>query len=84
MPAELLAEWMAFDRIEPVSVGYRGEVGTGIVASLIANVNRDPKRRRDPYEASEFMPRWGEAVKEETPGPAEVWNKVKMWAERYQ
>jgi hypothetical protein len=89
MPASLLAEWMAFDRLEPVSLGYRAEVGSGIVASVIANVNRDPKRRREPYAASDFMPEWCEASQRisdsaEESDPAEVWQKVKAWAERYK
>ena len=89
MPAALLAEWMAFNQVEPVSLGYRGDVQAGIVASLIANVNRDVKSRKEPYEAEDFMPRYGEP----TPGPSlkggetrpeDVWAKVKMWAERYK
>jgi len=99
MPAGVMAEWMAFDQVEPVSLGYRAEVSAGIVASLIANVYRDGKKRPKPYEAGEFMPRYGALTpdpsptgrggEEPTPAesggarPEEVWRKVKMWAERY-
>jgi len=92
MPAALLAEWMAFDQVEPISLGYRGDVGTGIVASLIANVYRDPKKRQEAYEASDFMPKYGpnspapfpEREVGEEPAPEEVWAKVRIWAGRYK
>lgn len=86
MPASLLAEWMAFDRVEPVSVGFRGDVASGIVASTIANVYRDTKRRREPFEASEFMAKYGSRLPVDggQPSPEEVMAKVKMWAERYR
>jgi hypothetical protein len=28
-----------------------------MIASTIANINRDPKSRSDPYEPADFMPR---------------------------
>lgn len=32
------------------------DLGFGIVASVIANVNRDPKKRRKEFEPKDFMP----------------------------
>lgn len=93
MPASLLAEWMAFNRLEPVSIGQRAEAGSAIVAAVLANVNRDPKRKREAYQADDFMPGWGRSTdfgsglngsKGNDPEPQEVWKKVKMWAERYK
>jgi hypothetical protein len=34
--------------------------------ALLANVNRDPKKRARPYTSAEFMPRW-ERPKQQTP-----------------
>lgn len=32
----------------------------GILASVIANVHRDPDKRREPFKAADFMPKFGE------------------------
>lgn len=34
----------------------RADFHAGLVASVIANVNRDPKKRPDPFTAADFMP----------------------------
>lgn len=34
----------------------RQDFRAGMVASVIANVNRDPKHRREPWQTSDFMP----------------------------
>lgn len=50
-----LSEWMAFYSLEP----WGTEVDDhrhGVVAATIANVYRDPKKRRQPYEAGDFFP----------------------------
>ena len=64
MTAEEFGYWQALYRREPW-----GEVAedlrAGIVASTIANVNRDPKRKQKPYTPDEFMR--GDAWKQEEP-----------------
>lgn len=55
MDSRELAEWMAYHNVEPF--GYeRDDLSRGIIASVIANANRDAKRRPRPYRPSEFMP----------------------------
>lgn len=56
--------WMAYDRIEPFGPG-RADLRTGILASVIANVNRDPKQRRQPYTPADFIPSFGALVSED-------------------
>lgn len=34
----------------------REELNAGIIASVIANVNRDSKRQKNPFQPSDFMP----------------------------
>jgi hypothetical protein len=34
----------------------RNDWRTGVIASTIANANRNPKKRSKPYEPSDFMP----------------------------
>jgi hypothetical protein len=54
-----LTEWEAYAALEPFGE-ERGDLRAGVVASVIANVNRDPKKRREPFEPKDFMPRFGE------------------------
>lgn len=48
-----LAEWMAFDRLEPIG-GPAADLRTGILASTVANVAR--RGRGKPFSPYEFMP----------------------------
>lgn len=50
-------EWLAFAAIEPLPAA-RADLRTARLMALLANVNRDPKRRGHPYEASDFMVDW--------------------------
>jgi hypothetical protein len=57
MSAAELAEWREFYDLEPWGSDaefYR----VGIVASMIGNVNRDPKRRPHPFTPRDFVPGW--------------------------
>lgn len=65
-----LSEWMAYYELEPWGED-RGDLRAGIVASVIANVNRDPKQRRAPFEPQDFMPEFGSSEPEQ-PSPAEL------------
>ena len=47
---------MAFYRLEPWGADAE-DWRAGMIAATIANANRDPKRRRKPYEPQDFMPR---------------------------
>lgn len=61
-----LTEWMAFFELEP----WGSEIEDhrfGVVASMIANVNRDPKKRSKPYEPTDFFPRRDEQFEEDDP-----------------
>lgn len=49
-----LGHWLAFAQLEPFGAAADA-FGPGIVASTLANIHRDPKRR-GPYEAADFMP----------------------------
>lgn len=53
-PSEL-SLWAAIWAIDPWDE-QRADLRAGITASVIANVNRDPKRRRAPFNAVDFMP----------------------------
>lgn len=53
-PSELGA-WIALWSIDPRGES-RADMRAGIIASVIANVNRDPKRRAAPFKPVDFMP----------------------------
>lgn len=66
MPSKLLAEWQAFFSLEPF--GYESDFqGHALTASIIAEANRNPAKRKDPYTVAEFMPKQSKQEEEEQP-----------------
>jgi hypothetical protein len=55
LSAREFAEWQAYFAIEPFGEDM-ADLRAGIVAATIANVNRDAKKRSQPYEPLDFMP----------------------------
>lgn len=53
MSSEELTEWIAYHRISPID-DARGDLQAGIIASLIANVNRSEKTAA--FKPMDFMP----------------------------
>lgn len=53
-PSEL-GEWAAFWNLGPWGA-VRGDLQAGIIASTVANANRDSKKRPKPFRPDEFMP----------------------------
>lgn len=47
--------WMEFAQLEPFG-DQRADLRMGILASLTANVHRDPKRHPNVFQATDFMP----------------------------
>lgn len=74
--AEELTEWMALYRLEPWGE-ERGDMRAALIASIIANVNRDPKKRPQPYELKDFMLKF---EPDPPPDPENVWAKIEAWA----
>ncbi|MCK9326632.1 MAG: hypothetical protein M0P69_14170 [Bacteroidales bacterium] len=50
-----LSEWISYYEMEPWGTDVE-DWRAGMVASTIANVNRDPKKQRKPYTPKDFMP----------------------------
>ena len=55
MSSREFAEWAAYAQIEPFGP-VRGDLRAGVVASVIAEVYRDPDKRAEPFTPAEFMP----------------------------
>jgi hypothetical protein len=51
-----LHEWLSFGNLEGFGE-KRADMRMGIVASLVANVNRDPKRKPSPFKPTDFIPK---------------------------
>ena len=56
------SEWMVYYELDPFGE-ERGDLRAGIVASTIANANRDPKKRRKAFTPADFMPKFEEKSK---------------------
>lgn len=75
-----LTEWMAFSKLEPFGE-ERADLRMGILAALIANVNRDPKKQPAPYEPDDFMPNFDGSSREKPQQTAkEIYSMFKNWA----
>ena len=61
-------EWMAYSQIEPFGE-MRAELRNGELCALLANINRDSKRKSEPFKAIDFMHYIDEPqrVKKQTP-----------------
>lgn len=53
-----LTEWIAYQQLEPMQAerSDRIELLLGQLLVLLANVNRDTKKRKRPYSLEDFMP----------------------------
>ena len=80
-----LTEWAAYFNLEPWGT-ETDDWRAGMVASTIANVNRDSKRQRKPFVPQDFMPTRAVSEKEEQSPDAQAevmasWGRV--WEEKY-
>lgn len=75
-PRELLAsvtaadivEMMAFEQLEPFGA-LAEDFRAGQIAATVANANRDPEKRSDPFMPSDFMPALAAAHERAAEGP---------------
>lgn len=78
------AEWMAYAKIEPFGP-EREDQRAGVIAALIANVNRDSKSKPEPFTVEEFFPRYEDLFADlegqsKGPEPATLESKLTAWA----
>lgn len=79
MTIEQLGEWHSYYLLEPFGE-ERDDLRSGIIASTIANVNRDSKRRSRPYQPSDFMPDYEKQATRKPLTSVEEWEEVKAMA----
>lgn len=61
-----LSEWEAYNSIDPVGEWRRDYMIASMMA-LIANINRDTKKKPEAYTHLDFMPEWSKPKIEEKP-----------------
>jgi len=64
MSSRELAEWVAFDRLEPLDHAQRAEVSNARLLALIMNALR--KKDDTAVEWQTLMPQYGEETREQT------------------
>lgn len=73
-----LSEWMVYFNLEPWGTEVE-DWRAGMVASTIANVNRDEKKRKKPFEPKDFIPQRAKPPVEE-----QTWEEqakiLELWA----
>lgn len=80
MSSRELSEWMAFFSLEPWGCEVE-DWRFAMLASVIANVNRDPKKHRKPFEPRDFLPQRDKvAVQQEEQTWEEQAKILEMWA----
>lgn len=70
------AEIMAYYTLEPWGA-ERDNLHAGLIASTVANVHRNPKVRRDPYLAKDFVLKFG---KQDRIDPKKLYNQFRAAA----
>lgn len=55
-----LTEWQCYYALDPFGE-ERADLRMGIATSVLANANRNPDKRSDPFTAKDFMPQFLEA-----------------------
>lgn len=58
MSALEFSEWLAYYQLEPFG-DERADLRMAILASLIANANRDKKKRKKAFDPKDFIPQFG-------------------------
>jgi hypothetical protein len=77
LSASEFTQWMQYYAEHPFDADYKA---AGIISSVIANVNRDPKKKSDAYMPEDFMPRRQESEEKRAETSKQMYNYFKMMA----
>lgn len=81
MSREELTEWIAFSQLEPFGAEFE-EYLAALIASVIAEVNRNRKKRGKAYSPRDFMQKWGEPDEGKASSPEAMASFVKQFTAR--
>lgn len=73
-------DWMAFAESEPLPEA-RADLRNAQHMALLANVNRDPAKRPQPYQPRDFLIDWW-AERDQAPSATNVLEKFRLISER--
>lgn len=78
------AEWMAFSKVEPFGAEAEDR-RFAVLATILANVNRDPKSKPEPFTEADFFPTFmtlRQRLEKVVQGPTEdvLQSKLTAWA----
>lgn len=84
MSAWEFAEWLAYDRLEPIGEP-RADMRIAMLTALTAEIHRNDKNRPAAFVPADFIPWfWAtvatEAEADRGPDPGELWSKFREWA----
>lgn len=77
--AEFL-DWCAFFKVEGWP-GWRADLRTADLLAMLASINRDAKKHREPFRPAEFVRDWW-GDKETAPGPESLLAKFRALTEQ--
>ncbi|MCP4201157.1 MAG: DUF4035 domain-containing protein [bacterium] len=81
MSREELTEWIAFSQLEPFGAEF-DEYLSALIASVVAEVNRNRKKRGKPFSPKEFMQHWGRPDPDKASTPEAMADFVKQFTAR--
>jgi hypothetical protein len=64
-------DWMYYDEIDPFG-SWREDYRQAEVVTAIYNVNRNPKKRSEPFKTTDFLVRFGRRTEQELK-PKQTW-----------
>ena len=79
MTAAELREWEAFEVLEPFGQDW---MRSAMLATLLANGNRDPEKQSEPYSLMDFMPGREDLAAEDDPDREEIGEEMDLEPER--
>jgi len=74
---------MAYDSIEP-GEPTRADMQAALIAAMLANVNRDPKKKPVPFEISDFMLKFHDEVQDtRRMSQKDIKQRLTIWKQDY-
>jgi len=80
IPASTLAEWAAYDHIEPILTGSVIAESAANQMALLANIHRSSSQA--PFQAADFLP--GDQQKKPEKSAGDTYAELKLWAQLNQ
>jgi len=67
MSSKEFSQWMAFSSVEPIG-DERADLRAALITSVLANINRNPETKPEPFTLSDFLFDFWKVAEEEPEG----------------